>query len=130
LGAAVYVTENSSQPATPARISTTEAKESFVDRFALLALLRARPGKEKALEEFLKSAQPLAVAEPATTSWYAIKLGPDRFGIFDTFPDEAGRDAHLNGRIAMALMGMADELLADPPQIEKVEILAAKSPSS
>jgi quinol monooxygenase YgiN len=101
-----------------------------VDRLALLALLRAKPGKEKALEEFLKSAQPLAAAEPATTSWYAIKLGPDRFGIFDTFPDEAGRDAHLNGPIAKALMAKAGELLADPPQIEKVEILAAKSPSS
>jgi quinol monooxygenase YgiN len=126
----VHVTEISSQPATPARISTTEAKEIFVDRFALLALLRAKPGQEKALEEFLKSAQPLAAAEPATTSWYAIKLGPDRFGIFDTFPDESGRNAHLNGPIAKALMAKASELLADPPQIEKVDILAAKSPAS
>jgi quinol monooxygenase YgiN len=101
-----------------------------VDRFALLALLRAKPGKEQELAAFLKSAQPLAVAEPATTSWYAIKLGPDRFGIFDTFPDEPGRDAHLNGPIAKALMAKAGELLADPPQIEKVEILAAKAPSA
>lgn len=101
-----------------------------MDRLALLALLRAKPGKETALEEFLKSAQPLAVAEPATTSWYAIKLGPDRFGIFDTFPSEAGRDAHLSGPIAKALMAKAGELLADPPQIEKLEILAAKPPSS
>ncbi len=100
-----------------------------MDRLALLALLRAKPGKERELEEFLKSAQPLAVAEAATTSWYAIKLGPDRFGIFDTFPDEAGRDAHLNGPIAKALMAKAGELLADPPQIEKIEILASKSPS-
>jgi quinol monooxygenase YgiN len=97
-----------------------------VDRYALLALLHAKPGKETELEAFLKSAQPLAVAEPATTSWYAIKLGPDRFGIFDTFPNEAGRDAHLGGPIAKALMGKADELLADPPQIEKLEILAVK----
>jgi quinol monooxygenase YgiN len=101
-----------------------------VDRFALLASLRAKPGKEQELAAFLKSAQPLAVAEPATTSWYAIKLGPDRFGIFDTFPDEAGRDAHLNGPIAKALMAKAGELLADPPQIEKVEILAAKALSA
>ena len=101
-----------------------------MDRFALLALLRAKPGKEQELAAFLKSAQPLAVAEPATTSWYAIKLGPDRFGIFDTFPDEAGRDAHLNGPIAKALMARAGELLADPPQIEKVEILAAKAPGA
>jgi quinol monooxygenase YgiN len=111
-------------------ISTTKAKESLVDRLGILALLRAKPGKEAALEEFLKSAQPLAVAEPATTSWYAIKLGPDRFGIYDTFPDEAGRDAHLGGPIAKALMAKAGELLADPPQIEKIEILAAKQPSS
>jgi quinol monooxygenase YgiN len=123
-------TENSLRPAIPPRISTTEAKESLVDRFALLALLRAKPGKETALEEFLKSAQPLAVAEPATTSWYAIKLGPDRFGIFDTFPDEAGRDAHLNGPIAKALMAKAGELLAEAPQIEKLEILAAKAPGA
>jgi quinol monooxygenase YgiN len=101
-----------------------------VDRLALLVLLRAKPGKEKALEEFLKSAQPLAAAEPATTSWYAIKLGPDRFGIFDTFPNEAGRDAHLGGPIAKALFARAEELLAESPQIEKPEILAGKSPAS
>lgn len=99
-----------------------------MDRFALLVLLRARAGKENELEAFLKSAQPLAVAEPATTSWYAVKLGPGRFGIFDTFPDEAGRDAHLGGPIASALLAKADELLAEPPRIEKLEILAAKTP--
>ena len=101
-----------------------------MDRFALLALLRAKAGKEKELEEFLKSAQPLAVAEPATTTWYAVKLGAGRFGIFDTFPGEAGRDAHLAGPIAKALLAKADELLAEPPQIEKLEILAAKAPGA
>ena len=99
-----------------------------MDRFALLALLEARPGKENELEEFLKSAQPLAANEPATTTWYAVKLGPSRFGIFDTFKDEAGRNAHLGGDIAKALFARADELLAKPPQVEKLEILALKAP--
>lgn len=101
-----------------------------MDRFALLALLEAKPGKEKELEEFLKSAQPLAVREAGTTTWYAVKLGPARFGIFDTFKDEAGRNAHLSGEIAKALFAKADELLAKPPQVEKLEILAAKSPGA
>jgi quinol monooxygenase YgiN len=105
-------------------------REAFVDRFALFALLRAKPGKEKEVEDFLKSAQPLAMAEAGTTTWYAFKLGPDRFGIYDTFQDEGGRDAHLSGAIAKALMAKAGELLAEPPQIEKLEILAAKAPGS
>ncbi len=98
-----------------------------MDTRAILALVEAKPGKEKELEAFLKSAQPLAVAEPATTSWYAVKLGPAKFGIFDTFPDNAGRDAHLNGPIAKALMAKADELLAKPPQLEMLDILASKA---
>lgn len=101
-----------------------------MDKFALFALLEAKPGKEKEVEEFLKSAQPLAAREPGTSSWYAWKLGPNRFGIFDTFKQEEGRDAHLNGEIAKALMAKADELLAKPPQIEKLEILAAKAPGA
>ena len=78
-----------------------------MDKVAILALLTAKPGKEQEVEAFLKSAQPLAVAEPATTTWYAVKLGPSRFGIFDSFPNEAGRDAHLTGPIAKALMARA-----------------------
>ncbi len=101
-----------------------------MDKFALLATLEAKPGKEKEVEEFLKSAQPLAAAEPGTTTWYALKLGPAKFGIFDTFKDEAGRDAHLSGEIAKALMAKAGELLAKPPQIEKVELLASKAPKA
>ena len=101
-----------------------------MDKFALLATLEAKPGKEKEVEEFLKSAQPLATVEPGTTTWYALKLGPAKFGIFDTFKDEAGRDAHLNGEIAKALMAKAGELLAKPPQIEKVELLASKAPEA
>jgi quinol monooxygenase YgiN len=99
-----------------------------MDTLALLALLEAKPGKEAELEAFLKSALPLAQAEAETTSWYALKLGPSQFGIFDTFADSKGRDAHLNGEIAKALFAKADELLAKPPQIEKPEILAVKPP--
>jgi quinol monooxygenase YgiN len=98
-----------------------------MDKFAILALLEAKPGKEQELEAFLKSAQPLAVAEPATTTWYAIKLGSSKFGIFDTFKDEAGRNAHLKGEIAKALFAKADELLAKPPQVEMLEIMASKA---
>jgi quinol monooxygenase YgiN len=95
-------------------------------KFGLLARVEALPGKEAELESFLKSALPLAEAEPMTTAWFAIKMGPSTFGIFDVFPDEAGREAHLNGQIAAALMQKAPELLSRPPVIEKIEILAAK----
>ena len=95
-------------------------------RVALLALLEAKAGKEEELAAFLKSALPLAIQEPATVSWFAFRIGSSRFGIFDTFADESGRNAHLNGEIAKALFARADELLASPPQIERPEILAAK----
>ena len=92
-------------------------------RVALLARLEAKPGKESAVEELLKGALPLANAETATTVWFALKIGPSTFGIFDAF---AGRQAHLAGRIAAALMAKAPELLAQPPTIEPVDVLAAK----
>jgi quinol monooxygenase YgiN len=101
-----------------------------MDKYAILALLNAKPGKEKDVEEFLKSALPLAEREPATTSWYVVKLGPNKFGIFDTFKDEAGRNAHLRGEIAKALFARAEELLASPPLVEQLEILASKAPGS
>ena len=101
-----------------------------MDKLALLALLEAKPGKENELEAFLKSAQPLAAREAGTTTWYAVKLGPAKFGIFDTFRDEAGRNAHLSGEIAKALFARADELLAKSPQVEKLEILASKAPGA
>ena len=100
-----------------------------MSKLAIWAQLEARPGKEKEVEEFLKSAQPLAEAEKLTLTWYAIKMGPGKFGIFDTFADENGRNAHLNGEIAKALFAKADELLAKPPEIAKPEILAAKGPA-
>jgi quinol monooxygenase YgiN len=104
--------------------------EVFVDKLAILALLTARPGKEKEVEEFLKSAQPLAAREPATTTWYALKLDDGKFAIFDTFKDEAGRTAHLTGDIAKALFAKAEELFSTPPLVEKVEILASKAPGA
>jgi quinol monooxygenase YgiN len=101
-----------------------------MEKFALLALLQARPGKEAAAEEFLKSALPLAQQEVGTVSWYAFKIGTSTFGIYDTFADEEGRKAHLNGDIAKALMAKADELFSDPPKIETLNILAAKTPKA
>jgi quinol monooxygenase YgiN len=97
---------------------------------ALLVRLEAKPGKEAAVEAFLRSGLPLAQTEPATITWYALKLGPSTFGIFDTFPDDSGRQAHLSGPIAAALMAQASELLAKPPAIEQVDVLAAKLPST
>jgi quinol monooxygenase YgiN len=95
-------------------------------KLALLAWLEAKPGKEQEVADFLKSALPLAQGEPATVSWFAWQTGESIFGIFDTFETEEGRDAHLSGPIAAALMANADRLLAKPPIIEKLDILAEK----
>jgi quinol monooxygenase YgiN len=92
----------------------------------VLARLEAKPGKEEEVATFLAGALPLAEQERATTAWFAIRIGPSTFGIFDVFPDDAGRDAHLSGPIATALMEKASELLSEPPTIEKVDVLASK----
>jgi quinol monooxygenase YgiN len=92
----------------------------------LLARLEAKPGKENDVANLLKGALALANAETQTTVWFAIRIGPSTFGIFDAFADEAGRQAHLSGQIASALMAKAPELLSRPPVIESVDILAAK----
>jgi quinol monooxygenase YgiN len=92
----------------------------------VLARLEAKPGKEDEVADFLAGALPLAQQEAATTAWFAIRLGPSTFGIFDVFPHEAGRDAHLSGPIATALMEKAGELLSEAPTIEKVDVLASK----
>jgi len=97
-----------------------------MENIGILAIIEAKAGKEADLEAFLKSALPLAQQEEQTVAWYALKLGAGRFGIFDTFSDDAGRKAHLSGEIAKALFARADELLARPPQIEMPEILAVK----
>lgn len=101
-----------------------------MDKLALLAVLKAKAGKENEVEAFLNSAEPLAAQEPGTSTWYAFKMGPGRFGIYDTFRDEAGREAHLTGAIAKALFARAEELFAGPPSVEKLEILASKSPAA
>ena len=95
---------------------------------ALFVRLDARPGKEQAVEDFLLSAVPVVQAEPATTAWFALKLGASTFGIFDAFPDEKGRQAHLSGQVAAALMANAPELLANTPVVEKIDVLADKLP--
>ena len=97
-------------------------------RVGLLAHLKAKPGKEAEVAAFLEGALPLANQESATLVWFAIRTGPSTFGIFDAFEDDGGRKAHLNGKIAAALMSRADELLAEPPAIEQVDVLAAKLP--
>ncbi|WP_247842708.1 antibiotic biosynthesis monooxygenase [Pseudomonas sp. MWU12-3103b] len=97
-------------------------------KVALFVRLEAKPGKEKEVERFLLSGLPLVEEEPATTAWFGIRWGPSTFGIFDAFPDEAGRQAHLSGKVAAALMANAAELFAEPPSIEKVDVLAAKLP--
>lgn len=95
-------------------------------KFGLLVKLIAKPGKEQAVEDFLKSAQPLAENEEGTITWYAFKINENTFGIFDSFEGEEGRQAHLSGPIAKALMENASELLASDPVIEQVDILAFK----
>lgn len=95
---------------------------------ALYVKLQARSGKEAEVEAFLKGGLALVEREPATTAWFALKMGPSTYGIFDAFPDEAGRDAHLAGEVAKALFAMAEDLFSEPPAVHKVDLLAAKLP--
>ena len=97
-------------------------------KVALWVRLEAKPGKEAEVESFLRNGLPIVQQEPATTAWFAIRLGPSTFGIFDAFPDDAGRQAHLSGKVAAALKEKAAELFAKPPVIEKIDVLAAKLP--
>jgi quinol monooxygenase YgiN len=100
--------------------------EEKMVKLGLLVRLEAKPGKEADVDAFLRGGLSIVQEEPATTAWFAIRLGPSTFGIFDVFPDEAGRQAHLSGRVAAALMEKASDLLAQPPVIDKVDVLAAK----
>ena len=95
----------------------------------LLVTLEAKPGKEDDVAAFLKRALPLVEDEPQTTAWFAVRLASSGFAIFDAFPSEAGREAHLTGPVAAALMENAPELLATDPRIETVDVLADKLPS-
>jgi quinol monooxygenase YgiN len=95
---------------------------------ALFVRLEAKPGKEADVAQFLIGAVPLVQAESGTTAWFALQFGPGSFAICDAFPDEAGRNAHLNGKVAAALMAKAADLFAKPPVIEKADVLADKLP--
>jgi quinol monooxygenase YgiN len=97
-------------------------------KVALLVRLEAKPGKEDEVADFLRGGLAIVEEEPATIAWFALRLGPSTFGIFDAFPDEAGRQAHLSGRVAAALMAKAPDLLSQPPVIERVDLLATKLP--
>ncbi|HEX5043808.1 MAG TPA: antibiotic biosynthesis monooxygenase [Candidatus Polarisedimenticolaceae bacterium] len=98
-------------------------------KVGLLVRLVAKPGKEEEVERFLESGAEAVGREPATTAWFALRLGPSSFGIFDVFPDEEGRLAHLAGEVAVALGARGSELLAQPPGVERVDVLAVKLPS-
>lgn len=97
-------------------------------KVALFVRLEAKAGKEAEVENFLRGGLALVEEEPATTVWFAIRLGPSTFGIFDAFPDESGRQAHLSGKVAAALMAQASDLFSQPPSIEKCDVLAVKLP--
>ncbi len=95
-------------------------------RVALVIRLEAKPGKEEDVAEFLRSGLGLVRQEPSTMSWFAIRFGPSSFGLFSAFPHEAGRQAHLDGTVVAAIKSRATELLTEFPQIEHVEVIAAK----
>ncbi len=99
-------------------------------KVALFVRLEAKAGKEEEVADFLRSGLAIVQQEPATVAWFAIQMGPSTFGIFDAFPDESGRQAHLSGRVAAALMEKAPDLLSQPPRIDKVDVLAAKLPKA
>ncbi|MEP7087897.1 MAG: antibiotic biosynthesis monooxygenase [Gemmatimonadota bacterium] len=90
--------------------------------------MKAKPGKEKEVEEFLKGGAAIVEQEPGTIAWFAIKEGPGNYGIFDVFENEAGREAHLTGQVAKALFAKAPDLFSEPPEIRKPDVLAAKLP--
>jgi quinol monooxygenase YgiN len=96
---------------------------------SLYVELKAKPGKEEEVATFLASAQGLVAAEPGTVAWFAVRFDRSTFAIFDAFNNEAGREAHLSGQVAAALIGHADELLAGTPQIRKSEVMADKLPT-
>ena len=97
-----------------------------MDRLGILVLLQTKPGKEREVAQFLQSARPLVLAETGTSTWFAFQTGPSEFGIFDTFVNEDGRNAHLAGELAKRLFAAAPDLLSGEPQIRMADILAMK----
>jgi len=96
----------------------------------LFVRLQAKPGKANEVAAFLQQGVQMANQEATTALWFSLRLGPSTFAIFDAFADETGRQTHLNGPIAKALFAKAGELLAEPPSIEKVDVLGAKLPQA
>jgi protease I len=113
---------------SPEELEQEAADIGGEEAVALFVRLEAKPGKEDEVEEFLRSGLPLVEDEPETTSWYGMRLGERSFGIFDTFADDSGRQAHLAGRVASAMNERAPELFSQPPVIERVDVLCAKLP--
>lgn len=101
---------------------------SDIANVALFVRLEARPGKEAEVVEFLRGAQAVVESEPATTTWFAVRFGPTTFGLFDTFPDDRARQAHLTGPVAEALWSRGEELFVAPPEIQQLDVLASKLP--
>jgi len=114
--------------ATPAAFAAEKAE--LQPTVGLWVLLDAKSGKEDEVAQFLLGGLAIVEGEPATSTWYAVRLSPSQFAIFDTFPNDAGRGAHLSGKVAAALMAKAPEMLAHPPTIAKVDIMASKLPAT
>ena len=115
--------------AAPTVHAASKANAEADNEVGLWVVLEAKKGKEDDVAHFLQGGKAIVAGEPATTTWYAVRLGPSRFAIFDTFPNDAGRAAHLSGKVAAALMAQAPDLLEQPPQIEKIDVLAVKLPA-
>jgi quinol monooxygenase YgiN len=118
---------NPNQQASRRLIGASYFEEnSTMAKLAIWVMLKAKPGKEADVEAFLKQGAVMSNDEAQTVNWYGVKMGPGIYGVFDTFNDEEGRDAHLNGPIARALMANASELFSNEIRVEKMEILADK----
>lgn len=101
-----------------------------MDKFAIWSRMEVKPGKEQEVEEFLKYAKSLIEQEPGTTTFYALRIGPNTYGTFDTFTDEVARDAHANGPVAKALLAKVEDLFTQAPEIVQTTILGAKAPNT
>jgi quinol monooxygenase YgiN len=123
----VFVSATSRAGTHPGDRALAES-DSSMTKYSLYVRLEAKPGKEQEVADFLVGALPLVNREPETIAWFALRMSPNVFGIFDAFPNEQGRDAHLSGEVAKALMAKASELFATPPEIHKVDVLADKLP--